>query len=415
MKKNQYLIILLFTACFILAGCGSTGTEIATVVAVPQTPTNTPTEPPIDPPPPPPPDTPTEPPPLANTPIPQVESLPSPEGYVWEPFLDNLAKPVYLTHAGDGSGRVFIVEKAGRILIAQNGERLPQPFLDIRGRVRSLESERGLLGLAFHPNYPSGNTVISRFETSADPNIAIGDSETILLRVNQPYGNHNGGMLAFGPDSYLYIGTGDGGSGGDPQGNAQNPNSLLGKILRLDVDSGEPYAIPDGNAPNGLPEIWASGLRNPWRFSFDRATGDLFIGDVGQNQWEEIHFLPAGILGGSNLGWDYYEGTHTYEGTPPEDASFISPILEYSHSGENCSVTGGYVYRGLALVEWQGVYLFGDYCSGIVWAALPDASGTWQAEQVFHLPVRLASFGEDQNGELYLIDLNGAIYTLTTR
>jgi glucose/arabinose dehydrogenase len=282
------------------------------------------------------------------------------------------------------------------------------------------------LGLAFHPDYAqngyfyvnytdlNGDTVVSRFETSPDPNLADADSERVLLRISQPYANHNGGMLAFGSDGYLYIGTGDGGSGGDPQGNAQNSDSLLGKILRLDVDSGEPYTIPNGNAPVGQPEIWAVGLRNPWRFSFDRATGDLFIGDVGQNQWEEIHFMPRGILGGVNLGWDYYEGTHAYEGDPPADTSFLPPILEYSHDGGNCSVTGGYVYRG-SLPEWQGVYLFGDYCSGTVWMALPDISGTWRAEEAFRLPVRLASFGEDEKGELYAVDLSGDIYRLTAR
>jgi glucose/arabinose dehydrogenase len=176
-----------------------------------------------------------------------------------------------------------------------------------------------------------------------------------------------------------------------------------------------PYAIPDGNHPSSLPEIWATGLRNPWRFSFDRATGDLFIGDVGQNQWEEIHLLPAGIIGGTNLGWDYFEGNHAFEGTPPKGASFVSPILEYSHSGGNCSVTGGYVYRGEKLTDWQGVYLFGDYCSGTIWVALPTADGTWSAEQAFQLPIRLVSFGEDQDGEIYLIDLSGTIFTLTQK
>jgi len=212
--------------------------------------------------------------------------------------------------------------------------------------------------------------------------------------------------------AYLYIGMGDGGSAGDPQGYAQNPNTLLGKMLRLDVDSRTPYSIPAGNAPDGLPEIWALGVRNPWRFSFDRATGDLLIGDVGQNAWEEIHILPAGILGGLNLGWDYYEGTHALEGSPPADANLIFPVIEYQHTGGNCSVTGGYTYRGAQFPDWQGVYLYGDYCTGRVWGAIPDANGNWQTAQLFSVQAAIASFGEDENGELYLVDLGGTIYTL---
>jgi glucose/arabinose dehydrogenase len=222
-------------------------------------------------------------------------------------------------------------------------------------------------------------------------------------------------MIAFGADGFLYIGMGDGGSGGDPQGNAQNPDTLLGKILRIDVDSGTPYGIPAGNAPGGRPEIWALGVRNPWRFSFDRATGDLLIGDVGQNQWEEIDILPAGILGGINLGWDFYEGMNIYEGTPDAESSFVFPVIEYGHGGGNCSVTGGYTYRGSQLPEWQGVYLFGDYCSGAVWGAIPDASGDWQTAHLFTVPANLSSFGEDENGEIYLLDLKGTIYKLTRK
>ena len=361
---------------------------------------------------------------VENTPVAQVESLPAPDNAAWQVFMDGFNQPLFLTHAGDDSGRVFVVEKGGRIQIVQAGQKLAQPFLDITGQVNSQASEQGLLGLAFHPNYAengyfflyytdfSGAVVVSRFEVSDNPDTADPASESILLTIAEPYGNHNGGMLAFGPDGYLYIGVGDGGAAGDPQGNAQNSLTMLGKILRLDVDTAEPYANPPGNITDGLPEIWSVGLRNPWRFSFDRALGDLYIGDVGQNQWEEIHLLPNGIAGGTNLGWDYYEGTHAYEGTPPGDVSFVSPILEYSHSGGNCSVTGGYVYRGQTLADWQGVYLFGDYCSGIVWMALPDSTGIWQAVEAFQLSAYIASFGEDQAGELYLVDLNGTIYQL---
>jgi glucose/arabinose dehydrogenase len=318
---------------------------------------------------------------------------------------------------------LFIVEKPGTILIHLNGELLPTPFLNIRSLINSRDFERGLLGLAFHPEYTqngrffvnytdlSGDSVIASYQVSGDANIADPDSQQVLLTIPQPYANHNGGMLAFGPDGYLYIGVGDGGSGGDPQGNGQNPDTLLGKILRIDVNSTTPYAIPEGNSPTGRPEIWAHGLRNPWRFSFDRATGNLLIGDVGQNQWEEIHILPEGTPGGINLGWDYFEGTHVFEGSPPADKSFISPVIEYNHSGGNCSVTGGYVYRG-SLPEWQGIYLYGDYCSGVIWGALANSDNTWKTQELFTSESGLASFGEDQDGELYSIFLHGEIFKL---
>ena len=335
---------------------------------------------------------------------------------------------MFLTHAGDGSGRIFVIEKVGRILIFEDGTRRDAAFLNIAGEVNSQDSERGLLGLAFHPNYPetpyfyvnytdlSGTTVVSRFQVSADdPNLADPNSEKVLLKISQPFANHNGGMIAFGPDGYLYIGMGDGGSGGDPQGNAQNPQSLLGKMLRIDVDNGDPYATPADNAPNALPEIWALGVRNPWRFSFDRATGDLLIGDVGQNAWEEIDFLPAGISSGLNLGWNYYEGTHEFQGQPSAELQFVSPIFEYSHSGGQCSVTGGYVYRGQALDAWQGVYLFGDYCAGVVWGALQGADGSWQIQEMFSVGQPIASFGEDEDGEVYLVSLSGTILKLVSQ
>lgn len=361
--------------------------------------------------------------PATEMPSGRRENIPNPSSYRWAEFATGLDRPLYLTHAGDGSNRIFVVEKSGRILVFENGTRLAEPFLDIQEKVNSRDSERGLLGLAFHPNYEengafyvnytdrNGDTVVARYLVSEDRNIADPGSQKILLNISQPYANHNGGMIAFGPDGFLYIGMGDGGSGGDPQGNAQNPDTLLGKILRIDVDGGDPYSIPIDNTQAGLPEIWALGLRNPWRFSFDRATGELFIGDVGQNQWEEIHRLPAGALS-ANLGWDYFEGTHSFEGSPPNNISLVFPILEYSHNGRHCSVTGGYVYRGAQLPEWQGVYLYGDYCSGFVWGALPDSSGNWQTTQLYQVPARIASFGEDEAGELYLVDLQGAIYKL---
>ena len=283
-----------------------------------------------------------------------------------------------------------------------------------------------MLGLAFHPNYAEngiffvdytdrrGDTVVSRFQVTADPNVADPNSEAILLNISQPYANHNGGMIAFGPDGYLYVGMGDGGSGGDPQGNAQNLQTLLGKILRIDVDSGNPYGIPAGNAPNALPEIWAYGVRNPWRFSFDRRTGDLWIGEVGQNQWEEIDMLPAGIQGGTNLGWDFIEGTHSFEGSPPANLALVSPVIEYSHAGGNCSVTGGYVYRG-ADPDWQGIYLYGDYCSGSIWGALAGPDGAWQTTRLYASQSGLASFGEGEDGKLYAVYLGGTILRLISQ
>jgi glucose/arabinose dehydrogenase len=357
----------------------------------------------------------------------RVSALPDPDGYSWQPFVEGFDQPVYITHAGDGSGRLFVVEKPGRVWVIQDGQRLAAPFLDIREIVSSRQSERGLLSLVFHPEYAingyffvyytnlGGDTVTARYQVSPDPNTADPDSELIIFQIGQPYANHNGGHLAFGPDGYLYISTGDGGSAGDPAGNGQDRLSFLGKILRLDVDGQPPYQIPIDNPFIALSsargENWAYGLRNPWRYSFDRATGDLFIGDVGQNNWEEVNLLPAGTPGG-NLGWDLFEGNHVFEGSSDQREGLIFPILEYQHTGGICSVTGGYVYRGEQLPEWYGVYFFGDYCSGVVWGALPDQDGLWHAQQLYDLPISLASFGEDQAGELYLVDLNGSIYKL---
>jgi glucose/arabinose dehydrogenase len=316
---------------------------------------------------------------------------------------------------------LFIVEQPGRIRILKNGQLLDAPFLDIRDRVGSNGSERGLLGLAFHPKFAEngyfyvnytdrdGNTHIARFTAkgdSADP-----ASEKRLLFVQQPFPNHNGGALAFGPDGYLYIGLGDGGSQGDPYGNAQSLNSMLGKILRIDVDHGDPYAIPADNpfvnSGGAYKEIWAYGLRNPWRFSFDRLTKDLWIGDVGQDLWEEIDFVSAGTPGGLNFGWNKMEGRHPYKGS--NQPEFTAPVAEYPHGAE-CSVTGGYVYRGAALPEWQGVYFYGDYCSGKIWGLPRPALG--QSQLLFQTGFRISTFGVDEAGELYVADYNGTIYRL---
>lgn len=227
--------------------------------------------------------------------------------------------------------------------------------------------------------------------------------------MNQPFQNHNGGSLDFGPDGYLYAGLGDGGSAGDPQGNGQKLTTLLGKILRLDVDSGEPYAIPADN-PFGN-EIWAYGLRNPWRISFDTVTGDLYIGDVGQGTWEEIDHIPAGSPGGINFGWNYREGTHDYKGSPP--AGLTDPVAEYSHQEGGCSVTGGYFYRG-SMPEWNGIYLYGDYCTGFVWGLIRSGSG-WQAKLLFDTDANITSFGQDEAGEVYILADGGGVYRLAKK
>jgi glucose/arabinose dehydrogenase len=224
-------------------------------------------------------------------------------------------------------------------------------------------------------------------------------------------------MLAFGPDGYLYIGVGDGGSGGDPLGSGQSLDTLLGKLLRIDVDNGEPYAIPSDNpfaAGGGLPEIWAYGLRNPWRFSFDPLTGDLYIGDVGQGEWEEIDFLPAGYPGGANFGWNIYEGVHHYSGAPDPGTPLVFPVAEYGHDVGQ-SVSGGVVYRGTALPEWYGVYVYGDFSMGKVWGLLQLVDGSWQNALLFETGTLISSFGQDENGEVYLVNYNGELLRLVKR
>jgi glucose/arabinose dehydrogenase len=347
--------------------------------------------------------------------------FPDPGAYTWTPIVSGLVRPVAVQHAGDGSGRLFIIEQPGRIRILQDIQLVVAPLLDITDRVDDGGSEQGLLGLAFHPDFErngffyvnytrgGGDTVIARFQATDDRNLADPNSEKQLLVITQPFPNHNGGVLAFGPDGYLYLGLGDGGSAGDPFGNGQSLNTLLGKILRIDVDGGDPYAIPPDN-PYGN-EIWAYGLRNPWRMSFDRSTGDLWIGDVGQNIWEEIDFLPAGSPAGANFGWNILEGLHVYNGGP--QSGLTMPVAEYSHDN-GCSVTGGYVYRG-SMPEWQGIYLYGDFCTGTVWGLIPVA-GAWQNQVLFETGLRISTFGEDESGEVFLADLSGGtVYRLQLR
>jgi glucose/arabinose dehydrogenase len=340
---------------------------------------------------------------------------------------DGFDRPVQVVDAGDGGERLFVVEQSGRIRVVRDGQVLPEPFLDISELV-SCCGERGLLSVAFHPDYAdngavfvdytdtNGDTVVARYHVAAnDPDRADPASAEVILRVDQPAANHNGGLLLFGPkDSYLYIGLGDGG-GGNGQ-NGQDLSTLLGKILRIDVDGpsgGQLYAIPPDNPfvdqPGARPEIWVLGLRNPWRFSFDRVTGDLWIGDVGSATYEEVNFQPAASPGGENYGWNLMEGSECRA----EDGcdEFVSPVSGFDRD-EGCVVTSGYVYRGTAIPEMEGVYLFADYCSGRVWGLAPDAGNAWARLGPVETGPRISSFGEDAAGELYVVDIEGAVYRL---
>jgi len=344
-----------------------------------------------------------------------------------------LSQPVYVTAPSGDNQRLFIVEQvSAKIKILENGVVLPTPFLNLDPRVGNGGGEQGLLGMAFHPNYAqngyfyvnytnnSGNTVIARYSVTSNPDSADYNSEFIILQLAQPYSNHNGGNLQFGPDGYLWIGTGDGGSAYDPGNRAQNGMELLGKMLRLDVNSGSPYGIPPSNpfvsTPGMRPEIWAIGMRNPWRYAFDRLTGDLYIADVGQNQWEEIDFQPAG-QGGQNYGWRVWEGNHLtgYTGLSTIVPSVTPPIYEYAHTGGACSVTGGYVYRGSAIPQLQGTYFFADFCNNQIWSfKYVGGSVTQYTNRTAELAPggglsigSISSFGEDAAGEMYICDLYG--------
>ncbi|MCB0071304.1 MAG: PQQ-dependent sugar dehydrogenase [Caldilineaceae bacterium] len=369
-----------------------------------------------------------------------------PELFLTQIVDGGLANPTFVTHAGDGSDRLFITEKQGRILIVEDGQLLATPFLDISDRTADY-SECGLLSVIFpadyaeqgyflvYYNYDVGalgdlvpperpdipndgcDTVVARFRVTDDPNVADPDSEERLLTQNQPYGNHDGGQMAYGPDGYVYIGLGDGGSGGDPHNLAQDPAILLGKMLRLDIGATGPYTVPADNPFVGQdefrPEIWAVGLRNPWRFSFDRGAGDLFIADVGQSNREEIDVQPASSTGGENYGWNIMEGLHCYPAIVACDTDgYTLPVLEYGRT-EGQAVTGGYVYRGPTYPRMAGVYFFGDYVNGRIWGLRRDGAD-WVSQLLLETgwAGRLASFGEDEAGEIYVVDLNGALYRL---
>ncbi|MDX2119634.1 MAG: PQQ-dependent sugar dehydrogenase [Gemmatimonadota bacterium] len=347
-------------------------------------------------------------------------------------IVRGLDSPVYLTAAPGDTSRLFVVEQSGSIRIIRNRAVVATPFLDLTDSV-STGSEQGLLGMAFAPDYAmtgrfyvsytrqNGNSVVARYQVSANPDIANPASGQTILGVAQPYSNHNGGMIAFGPDGFLYFGLGDGGGGGDPEDTGQDRADLLGSLLRLDVSGAGTYTIPAGNPYAGStsfrPELWNWGLRNPWRFSFDRQTGDLYIADVGQNAYEELNVQPAASAGGENYGWNVMEGTHCYpDSSPCSPIGLTLPVLDYDH-GDGCSVTGGYVYRGTDVPSLAGHYLYADYCSGFV------RSFRYQGGQAVSRLDRnalrpggnITSFGEDARGEVYILTGNGGVHRIIAR
>lgn len=340
--------------------------------------------------------------------------------------VSGLTNPLYLTAPPDDD-RLFVVEKPGRIRIVEQGELQSTPFLDLSDRV-STGGEQGLLGLAFHPRFVDngffyvsftdldGDTRIERYAVGIDPNVADPASSTPVLHRSQPFGNHNGGQVTFGPDGMLYVGLGDGGSGGDPQGNAQDSTNILGALLRLDVDGGVPYAIPPDNpfvGRTGADEIWAYGLRNPWRFAFDPVAELLYVADVGQSSWEEINVQPADAPG-LNYGWNVMEGRHCFEPSEGCDqAGLMLPAVEYARTSPACSVTGGYVYRGDAVPEIRGHYFYSDFCAGFLRSfRFEDGAVTDEREWDVGTLGSVLSFGEDATGELYVLSSNGTVYRL---
>ena len=370
--------------------------------------------------------------PASSSPAPTGSEAPSPGstapfdptgiGIALEPVVGGLRSPLAVTHAGDGSGRIFVAEQDGAIRIVRDGQLVERRFLDISDRV-SAGGERGLLGIAFHPDFPSdprvfanytdtnGDTRVSSFALDpADPDRADAASEVRMVFIEQPYPNHNGGALAFGPDGFLYIATGDGGSGGDPHDNGQSLDTLLGKILRIDVDGtdgDQRYAIPADNPfiSTGAPEIFAYGMRNPWRMSFDRVTGDLWIGDVGQGAWEEIDVIRAGTSG-QNFGWNRMEGAHCFRPAEGCDESgLVLPVSEYGRD-LGSTVIGGGVYRGSSRAGLAGGYVFADFGSGNVFAIDAAGDGPVAPTVVLESNASISSFGEDEAGELYATDLS---------
>jgi glucose/arabinose dehydrogenase len=345
-----------------------------------------------------------------------------------------LSFPVYLTAPPGDLARLFIVEKGGAIRIVKDGALLPTPFLDLGGRV-STGAEQGLFALAFDPAYAtngrfvvhytdvSGNTVVSQFHPAADdPDRADPSSEVVLLTAEQPFANHNGGQILFGPDGMLYIGLGDGGGSGDPGGRGQSLTDLLGDILRVDVRAGTGYTVPPDNPfvgrTDARPEIWSIGLRNPWRFTFDPATGDLYIADVGQGAWEEVDVVTAaqGAGRGANFGWSVMEGRHCYADAACDSSRFTLPAVEYSHD-QGCSISGGFVYRGAAIPALQGHYFYADYCQGWVRSfRMQDGQAVeLQAWPTLAPGGAVPSFGQDAAGELYVMNAEGRVFRIVPR
>ena len=431
-----WLAIFLAVVTVLPAACGEGVVELATPVRAPSPTASAVVGPASQPAPSPSPsaDTPTAPAPAVDTPEP-VEARPL-AAVELEPAFPGLEfdRMVLLTYPDDDSGRLFVVLQPGRIMVFENdpGVESARTFLDIRERVNDSGNEEGLLGLAFDPafaenghfyvNYTASGprrTVVSRFSVSAgDPDRADPDSELVFMEVAQPYRNHNGGHIAFGPDGMLYVGLGDGGSGGDPRGNGQDTSTLLGSILRIDVsalDETGGYAAPpdnpfagDDGAARG--EIWAYGLRNPWRFSFDRETGDLWAADVGQNQYEEVDIIRPGL----NYGWNVMEGSHCYRREGCDTRGLEMPVAEYGRDG-GCSVTGGYVYRGRRQPTLYGAYLYADFCSGKIWALRHDGAAVTEQMLIADTGLSISSFGEDATGEVYVLTFEGAVYRFAWR
>lgn len=379
-------------------------------------------------------DTPPEPEPTAAPTAVATTSFQSESGATWKILAEGLDQPVAIVSAGDRTGRLFVVEKTGTIWILEDGERRPVPFLDLRDRLPvPTNFEQGLLGLAFHPQYsengtffvsyndPQWNSVVSRFQVSNDPSQGDPNSEQKILGVFQPSHTHNGGTLKFGPDGYLYIGFGDGNALHKRFGSAQSVDSLYGSVLRIDIDRGNPYAIPADNPfanSAGRGEIWVYGLRNPWQFSFDPLTRDLYIGDVGNIQFEEINFLAADAPGGVNYGWSIKEGmvlVNEALGDIAPSKQLTDPIWTYAQEvpRKHCTVIGGQVYRGSAFPELEGIYLFGDFCSGMIWGLRQTSPGEWEHLTLFEIPAKITSFETDENDQLYLTDFLGFVWKLT--
>ena len=356
---------------------------------------------------------------------------PPPAGTPSLHLIDNFSSPVYLASPPADSQRLFVVERGGAIRVLHNDTVRTRPFLNLTGRV-STDGERGLLSVAFHPDYASngqfyvyytnlaGDIRIVRYTVSSDRDSADEATADTVLRLAHPgHNNHNGGQLQFGPDGMLWVGTGDGGGGGDPTGNAQNKHTLLGKLLRLDVNGATAYAIPADNPFNSdtsfAPEVWSYGLRNPWRFSFDRQTGDLYIGDVGQDTWEEVDIAPVSAQRGqaANFGWNIMEGKHCYPSAPCDSTHSVLPVLEYPHTFGGCAITGGYVYRGAVFSGLLGHYFYADFCTGDVHSfAYPGGAGVVNWSPLLSPGPNISSFGQDVRGELYVLQLSGGVYRI---